>query len=283
MGRGKRFTKDESDEKTNNSKFLILFVVILSVLMTSFLMNKNTTRSEKTSNEVKEKTNISITLNGDETIYLYKNEEYKDEGIKAVDENGNDVSKNIDIESNVDSSKSGEYSVKYVDKNDKNNYVQRKVIVRKSEILEKGKKSNNKLPVLMYHYFYDKSKGETGKNANWLEISKFEEQLKYLKDNNYYYPTWDEVEDFVLGKIDLPKKSVVITMDDGHKSLYKHAIPVLKKYNIPATAFIITKKIDSKKLEKYKDSTIDFESHTDNMHRARGKHWSWRNFSCNEC
>lgn len=136
--------------------------------------------------------------------------------------------------------------------------------------LEDGKKSNNSLPVLMYHYFYDKSKGEKGKNSNWMEISKFSDQLKYLKDNDYYFPTWDEVSDFVDGKVDLPKKSVVITIDDGHKSLYKLAIPELDKYKIPATAFIITKNFDTSNLEKYKNSTIDFESHTDNMHRPGG-------------
>ena len=122
----------------------------------------------------------------------------------------------------------------------------------------------------MYHYFFDKSKGETGKNANWMEISKFEEQLKYLKENNYYYPTWEEVADFVDGKIDLPKKSIVITMDDGHKSIYSLAIPLLDKYDTPATAFIITKNFDTNIIEKYKNSTIDFESHTNNMHRAGG-------------
>lgn len=136
--------------------------------------------------------------------------------------------------------------------------------------LEEGKKSNNSLPVLMYHYFYDKSKGEKGKNSNWMEISKFSDQLKYLKDNDYYFPTWDEVSDFVDGKVDLPKKSVVITIDDGHESLYKLAIPELDKYKIPATAFIITKNFDTSNLEKYKNSTIDFESHTDNMHRPGG-------------
>ena len=51
--------------------------------------------------------------------------------------------------------------------------------------LEDGKKSNNSLPVLMYHYFYDKSKGEKGKNSNWMEISKFSDQLKYLKVSNF--------------------------------------------------------------------------------------------------
>lgn len=136
--------------------------------------------------------------------------------------------------------------------------------------LANGEKSNNSLAVLMYHYFYDESKGETGKNSNWMEISKFEEQLKYLKDNDYYYPTWQEVADFVDGKIDLPEKSVVITMDDGNKSVYNLVIPLLDKYNIPATAFIITKKFDTSNLEKYKNSMIDFESHTNNMHRGGG-------------
>ena len=142
--------------------------------------------------------------------------------------------------------------------------------ISKAIKLSNGEKSENLLPVLMYHYFYDKSMGETGKNGNWLEISKFEEQLKYLNENNYYFPTWDEVSDFVDGKVDLPKKSVVLTMDDGHESLYTLAIPLLDKYQIPATAFIITKNFDSQNLEKYKKSTIQFESHTNDMHHGGG-------------
>lgn len=142
--------------------------------------------------------------------------------------------------------------------------------VSKAVKLSNGEKSENTLAVLMYHYFYDKTKGETGKNGNWMEISKFEEQLKYLKDNDYYFPTWDEVSDFVDGNVDLPKNSVVITMDDGHESLYSLAIPLLNKFQIPATAFIITKDFDSQNLEKYNDSTIQFESHTNDMHHGGG-------------
>ena len=127
--------------------------------------------------------------------------------------------------------------------------------VSKAVKLTDGEKSKNSLAVLMYHYFYDKSKGEKGKNSNWMEISKFSDQLKYLKDNDYYFPTWDEVSDFVDGKVDLPKKSVVMILD---------------KYKVPATAFIITKKFNSSNLEKYKNSTIDFESHTNDMHHGGG-------------
>ena len=55
--------------------------------------------------------------------------------------------------------------------------------------LQTGKKlSEDGLPVLMYHFFYDKSK-DSGKDGNWIEISNFEEQMKYLAENDFYFPT----------------------------------------------------------------------------------------------
>lgn len=120
----------------------------------------------------------------------------------------------------------------------------------------------------MYHYFYDKNKGEKGKDNNWMEIHKFEEQLNYLVQNNYYFPTWDEVKDFVEGKKDLPSKSVVITIDDGHASLFDLAIPIINKYKVKATAFIITSKSAGTKYKEYKSDYINFQSHTHDMHKA---------------
>ena len=184
--------------------------------------------------------------------------------IKVNNKNKNTASKNDIEENSIIEQLDNTFSNVTTENQSNNTHVSRTVK------LSNGEKSKNSLPVLMYHYFYDKSKGEKAKNGNWIEISKFEEQLKYLKDNDYYFPTWDEVSDFVEGKVDLPKKSVVITMDDGHKSLYKLAIPMLDKYKIPATAFIITKKFDTSNLEKYKNSTIIFESHTNDMHHGGG-------------
>ena len=81
--------------------------------------------------------------------------------------------------------------------------------------LQSGKTlSETGLPVLMYHFFYDKSK-ETDKDGNWIEISNFEEQMKYLAENDFYFPTWEQVENYIDGKQELPEKSVVITVDDG--------------------------------------------------------------------
>ena len=133
------------------------------------------------------------------------------------------------------------------------------------EEIEKSKKRG--LPVLMYHFFYDAQAGQTGKDGNYIEIHDFEEQMKYLADNDYYIPTWDEVLGYVKGENGLPLKSVVITVDDGDPSFFELASPVLKKYNIRATSFLITSwytwTIDHSTYHPH----VDFQSHSDGMHK----------------
>lgn len=123
------------------------------------------------------------------------------------------------------------------------------------------------LPVLMYHFFYDASAGETGRDNNYMEISNFEEQIKYLSENNYYTPTWDEVLGYISGSNGLPLKSVVLTVDDGDESFFRLAVPILEKYNFKATSFVITSWYGNT-LSEYKSDSIDFQSHSNNMHIA---------------
>ena len=121
------------------------------------------------------------------------------------------------------------------------------------------------LPVLMYHFFYDESAGETGRDNNYLEIHDFEEQIKYLSENNYYVPTWDEVEGYISGTNGLPLKSVVITVDDGDESFFRLAKPILEKYNFQATSFVITSWYGHL-VAPNQSPSIDFQSHSDSMH-----------------
>lgn len=145
------------------------------------------------------------------------------------------------------------------------------------EKLKSGKYlSENGLPVLMYHFFYDKSK-DSGKDGNWIEISNFEEQMKYLSENNFYFPTWEQVENYIDGNQELPEKSIVITADDGDPSFFELAVPIIQKYKIPVTSFVITYWYGDRANDKQK--YVDYESHSYDMHKAgkngKGVMLSW--------
>lgn len=128
------------------------------------------------------------------------------------------------------------------------------------------------LPVLMYHFFYNAAAGETPRDNNFIEISAFENQMKYLSDNNFYFPTWQEVEDYIDGKKGLPAKSIVITVDDGDESFFRLALPVIEKYNVKATEFLVTS-WNGWYCNDYKSSKVSYQSHSDQMHKggANGK------------
>lgn len=132
------------------------------------------------------------------------------------------------------------------------------------------------LPVLMYHFFYDKANGE-GKDGNWIEIANFEEQMKYLAENEFYFPTWQEVEDYIDGKQELPEKSVVITVDDGDPSFFELAVPIIQKYKIPTTSFVVTYWYGNRASDK--QEYVDYQSHSYDMHKAgangKGVMLSW--------
>ncbi len=123
------------------------------------------------------------------------------------------------------------------------------------------------LPVLMYHFFYNASAGETARDNNFIEISAFESQMKYLSDNNFYFPTWQEVEDYIDGKKSLPAKSIVITVDDGDESFFRLALPVIEKYNVKATEFLVTS-WNGWYCNDYKSSKVSYQSHSDQMHKG---------------
>jgi peptidoglycan/xylan/chitin deacetylase (PgdA/CDA1 family) len=120
------------------------------------------------------------------------------------------------------------------------------------------------VPVLSYHNF---SLGKTDK----MTVSKasFEDQMQLLKDRGYHVISLDQLFDFLDFKKQIPSKSVVITIDDGWKSAYEIAFPVLKKYGYTATIFVYTDLINStrktmtwEQVKELADNGIDIQCHT---------------------
>lgn len=119
------------------------------------------------------------------------------------------------------------------------------------------------VPILCYHQFGDR------KAKMVVSVEKFEEQMAFLRDNGYRVVPMSGLRKFLDGRESLPNKSVIITIDDGYKSIYDKAYPILRKYSIPATIFIYTDFLNAKRglsWEEMKEMTdsglIDIQSHS---------------------
>ena len=216
--------------------------------------------------EVVDKKEPTIELTGNTSIKIYTGNEYKESGYKATDEYDGDLTEKVTVNNTVDINKAGKYTITYEVEDSSGNKANAS---REIEILEKPKTTNTSgVPVLMYHFFYDKNK-ESKNDGNWMEIHLFEEQMKYLSDNGYYQPTWQELIDYIDRKITLPEKSVIVTADDGNPSFFDLAIPICQKYNIRCTSFIVSSWTHGDWIAaNYKNKGIDFQSHTYDMHKG---------------
>lgn len=128
----------------------------------------------------------------------------------------------------------------------------------------------NGLAICMFHYVYDESNPPENLNNNFIEVHALEAELQYLVENDYYFPSWEEVRKFVDGELLLPEKSVVLTFDDGDSSFLSLGAPLFDKYKIPVTSFLITSADGPNKVATYESKYVTFQSHSDNMHRAGG-------------
>ena len=72
-----------------------------------------------------------------------------------------------------------------------------------------------------------------------VAINDFDAQMKFLVDSGCVTITPDELYAGLNGEIELPPKPVLITFDDGYLDNYTNAFPILKKYGLRATIFII--------------------------------------------
>ncbi|MGE5629330.1 MAG: polysaccharide deacetylase family protein [Solirubrobacterales bacterium] len=120
------------------------------------------------------------------------------------------------------------------------------------------------IPVLMYH-----SIGVEKGNPIRMPKEQFEKEMKYIKDNGYTTITLKELYDYFDNKKNVPDKAIVITLDDGYEDNYTEAYPILKKYNLKATIFMVTSTVDvnkkcltSDQLKEMDKNGIDIESHT---------------------
>lgn len=204
----------------------------------------------------------NITLNGKKEIELYKGSTYEELGAKAIDNYDNDITDKIKITGDIDTNKVGEYLINYSVADSSNN---NSIETRKVKVLDNSNPAK-KIAVLNYHFFYEKW-DEGCHQVICEKMDDFRSQLSYLKENNFKTLTINEFIDWMYGKIELPEKSVLITIDDGGYGTGTHAsnhlIKALEEYQVNATLFLITGFWDT---SYYKSDYLDVESHSDSLH-----------------
>ncbi len=124
---------------------------------------------------------------------------------------------------------------------------------------EKGK---NKIRTLTYHFIHNP---ETTKCLESIcqSFEQFESHLKYINENNYFSLRMEDLELYMDGKIKIPEKSIVMTIDDA--TIFDlGAIDLLEKYEVNATLFVITG--INEEFSYLESDYLDLESHTENMH-----------------
>ena len=133
---------------------------------------------------------------------------------------------------------------------------------------EPAKNPNQGIAVLNYHFFYDPATQECNETI-CLTVDKFRSHLQYLQDNGYKTLTMKEFVNWMYGRIELPEKSVLITIDDGAMGTGRHSgnhlATVLNEYKMHATLFLIAGWWN---IDNYQDSPyLEIQSHTYDMHQ----------------
>lgn len=96
------------------------------------------------------------------------------------------------------------------------------------------------IPILMYHYVeYVKDKGDTIRQSLDITPYTLEQEIITLQKAGYTFMTNSDLTEVLDGTKSLPRKPVLLTFDDGYRDFYTDAYPILKKYNVKATEYII--------------------------------------------
>ena len=186
---------------------------------------------------IKTKSNYKL-LNGDNTLYEFNNSDTYKIIIKDEDKYGIEFNdqlfyiKSEDVESNMESANSDNVIAKDI-------------------------------AVLNYHYTIDKNsdEGKECRQTICMDQNQVEEEIKYLKDNNFYPVTMQDLYLFLTGKIQLPEKSVSITIDDGW--YLTRMISILEKYQMQGTLYLIGSLASP---NDYTSQYLEIHSHTWDMH-----------------
>lgn len=114
-----------------------------------------------------------------------------------------------------------------------------------------------------------------------VSTEAFDSQMKFLRDQDANFVTMEELVGY-YEEGNFPERCVWVSFDDMDTTIYENAHPILEKYNVPATGFVITGEVgnedfnnisllEQEELNEMKDTGLwEFSTHTHNLHHLDG-------------
>lgn len=95
----------------------------------------------------------------------------------------------------------------------------------------------NREPVvraLMYHRF-----GDASRDPWCVDVTTFDKQMRWVAEQGLAI-SLEQLIAFVEGRDSVPEDAILVTTDDGYRSVLTDMAPVLRHYDIPAVAYLTT-------------------------------------------
>lgn len=115
-----------------------------------------------------------------------------------------------------------------------------------------------------------------------MRTSEFCTQMQYIKDAGLSVISMEDFLQWLCGERQLPERCILITIDDGWKSVWTDAYPVLKAYGYPFTTFLYTRYIQVQGDSMTKAQIQEMAAHGATIGSHSSNHLypkSWRRFS----
>ncbi|WP_258224052.1 polysaccharide deacetylase family protein, partial [Stenotrophomonas sp. HMWF003] len=104
--------------------------------------------------------------------------------------------------------------------------------------------ADNGLLVLSYHDIRDDVATTSDLDAYAVSTQNFAAHLDWLSAHGYHPVSLSQLITASQGGTPLPPKPVLLTFDDGLRSVYSKVFPLLRAYNYPALVAVITDYVD---------------------------------------
>jgi peptidoglycan/xylan/chitin deacetylase (PgdA/CDA1 family) len=133
----------------------------------------------------------------------------------------------------------------------------------------RGQEGSVSVPILMYHYIKELPAGADDMQAMLTLAPKtFHQHLEYLDKAAYQTISLYDLEDALRNGTALPEKPIILSFDDGYREHYDFVFPLLQRYEMTATFFIVSNWLGDgnfmtwEQLSQMAEAGMSIEAHT---------------------